>query len=105
MGRVDYYHDPDAPDANSLVVGSSAIVVDDENLILLQRRSDSGNWALPGGVMDIGETLAECAIREVREETGPVSSRTSLMAHSASVSPMSITPPGSAQLPESLRRC
>jgi ADP-ribose pyrophosphatase YjhB (NUDIX family) len=70
MGRVDYYHDPGAPDANSLVVGSSAIVVDDENRILLQRRSDSGNWALPGGAMDIGETLTESAIREVKEETG-----------------------------------
>src|SRR5215469_6863854 len=70
MGRVDYYHDPAAPRANSLVVGSSAIVVDDRNRILLQRRTDSGNWALPGGAMDIGETLAECAIREVREETG-----------------------------------
>lgn len=70
MGRVDYYHDPDAPVANSLVAGSSAIVVDGENRILLQRRSDSGNWALPGGAMDIGETLAESAIREVKEETG-----------------------------------
>ena len=70
MGRVDYYHDPDAPRANSLVVGSSAIVVDDQNRILLQRRADSGNWALPGGAMDIGERLAESAIREVKEETG-----------------------------------
>ena len=70
MGRVDYYHDPDAPRANSLVVGSSAIVVDDRNRILLQRRTDSGNWALPGGAMDIGERLAESAVREVKEETG-----------------------------------
>ena len=70
MGRVDYYHDPDAPRANSLVVGSSAVVVDHRNQILLQRRTDSGNWALPGGAMDIGETLAESAIREVKEETG-----------------------------------
>lgn len=70
MTRIDYYHDPDAPRANSLVVGSSAIVVDSQNRILLQCRGDSGNWALPGGVMDIGETLAESAIREVREETG-----------------------------------
>jgi len=70
MGRVDYYHDPDAPQANSLVVGSSAVVVDHRNQILLQRRTDSGNWALPGGAMDIGETLAESAIREVKEETG-----------------------------------
>jgi ADP-ribose pyrophosphatase YjhB (NUDIX family) len=68
--RTDYYHDPDAPQANSLVVGSSAVVVDDEGRILLQRRSDSGNWALPGGAMDIGETLAQSAIREVKEETG-----------------------------------
>jgi ADP-ribose pyrophosphatase YjhB (NUDIX family) len=70
MSRIDYYHDPAAPRANSLVVGSSAIVVDSRNRVLLQRRSDSGNWALPGGAMDIGETLAQSAIREVREETG-----------------------------------
>jgi ADP-ribose pyrophosphatase YjhB (NUDIX family) len=70
VGRVDYYHDPAAPAANSLVVGSSAVITDDEGRILLQRRSDSGNWALPGGTMDIGETLADSAIREVREETG-----------------------------------
>jgi len=70
VGRVDYYHDPAAPTANSLVVGSSAVIADSDGRILLQRRSDSGNWALPGGVMDIGETLAESAVREVREETG-----------------------------------
>jgi ADP-ribose pyrophosphatase YjhB (NUDIX family) len=69
-GRRDYYHDPDAPPANSLVPGASAIVTDDHGCILMQRRTDSGNWALPGGTMDIGETLQHCAIREVREETG-----------------------------------
>jgi ADP-ribose pyrophosphatase YjhB (NUDIX family) len=68
--RVDYYHDPEAPEANSLVVGGSAVVVDGKGRILLQRRSDSGNWALPGGAMDIGETFAESVIREVKEETG-----------------------------------
>ncbi len=70
MGRVDYYHDPNAPAANSLVPGGSAIIVDDEGKILLQRRSDNDRWALPGGTMDIGETIGEAAIREVREETG-----------------------------------
>jgi ADP-ribose pyrophosphatase YjhB (NUDIX family) len=70
MGRVDYFHDPAAPAANSLVVGSSAVIADGEGRILLHRRADSGNWALPGGAMELGETLAESAIREVREETG-----------------------------------
>lgn len=68
--RTDYYHDPEAPAANSLVVGGSAVVVADEGRILLQRRSDSGNWALPGGAMDIGETFAQSVVREVKEETG-----------------------------------
>lgn len=36
----------------------------------MQRRSDSGNWSFPGGVMDIGETLEQCVIRETKEETG-----------------------------------
>jgi ADP-ribose pyrophosphatase YjhB (NUDIX family) len=70
MGRVDYYHDPDAPAANSLVPGGSAIIVDDQGRILLQRRSDNNRWALPGGTMDIGETIGEAVMREVREETG-----------------------------------
>lgn len=69
-GRRDYYHDPHAPTANSLVPGAAAIVTDQHGRVLLQRRTDSGNWALPGGAMDIGETLQQCAIREVKEETG-----------------------------------
>jgi ADP-ribose pyrophosphatase YjhB (NUDIX family) len=68
--RRDYYDDPDAPAANSLVPGGSALVTNNERQILLQRRSDSGNWSLPGGVMDIGETLGDAVVREVREETG-----------------------------------
>jgi ADP-ribose pyrophosphatase YjhB (NUDIX family) len=69
-GRRDYYHEPVAPPANSLVPGGSALVVDQHGHVLLQRRADSGNWALPGGTMDIGETLGQCVIREVKEETG-----------------------------------
>jgi ADP-ribose pyrophosphatase YjhB (NUDIX family) len=70
MGRVDYYHDPNAPHANSLVPGASAIVVNNKGKILLHRRSDNARWALPGGVMDIGESIAQTVTREVREETG-----------------------------------
>lgn len=68
--RRDYYRDPDAPPANSLVPGGSALIVDDNGAILMQRRSDSGNWSFPGGTMEIGETLEQCVIRETKEETG-----------------------------------
>ena len=70
MGRTDYYHDPNAPKANSLVPGASAVVVNDEGEILLHRRRDNARWALPGGVMDIGESIGQAIVREVREETG-----------------------------------
>ncbi|MFG2908613.1 NUDIX hydrolase [Kitasatospora sp. NPDC048286] len=70
MPRRDYVDDPDAPKANSLVPAASVIVVDDAGRVLLQRRTDNGMWALPGGRMDIGESLAGCGIRETREETG-----------------------------------
>jgi 8-oxo-dGTP pyrophosphatase MutT (NUDIX family) len=53
----------------SLRPGASAAVRDGDRL-LLTRRSDNGQWCLPGGGVDAGERPAETAIREVREETG-----------------------------------
>ncbi len=70
MPRRDYYNDPDAPTANSLVVATNVFVRDDQGRVLLIRRSDNGMWALPGGQMEVGETVAECAERECLEETG-----------------------------------
>ncbi|MGY0231855.1 NUDIX domain-containing protein [Longispora urticae] len=70
MARVDYYDDPAAPSANSLRPAASAVVVDAAGRILLHRRVDNNLWALPGGVMEIGETIEETAQREVLEETG-----------------------------------
>jgi ADP-ribose pyrophosphatase YjhB (NUDIX family) len=70
MGRVDYYQDADAPQANSLVPAASAVVVDQAGKLILQRRADNDLWALPGGAMEIGESVAEAVVREVREETG-----------------------------------
>ncbi|MFD9124515.1 NUDIX hydrolase [Kitasatospora sp. NPDC059571] len=70
MPRRDYENDPNAPKANSLVPAASVVVVDYEGRVLLQRRTDNGMWALPGGKMDLGESLAGCGIRETREETG-----------------------------------
>src|SRR5580704_10876868 len=70
MGRTEYYYDPHAPKANSLIPASNLLVVDERSAILLQRRRDTGQWALPGGAQDIGETAAQCAVRECLEETG-----------------------------------
>jgi ADP-ribose pyrophosphatase YjhB (NUDIX family) len=68
--RVDHWDDPAAPIPTRIVPGGSALVLDDEGRVLLQRRTDSGNWAMPGGVMEIGETLPDAVVRETREETG-----------------------------------
>ncbi|MFI5799849.1 NUDIX domain-containing protein [Streptomyces sp. NPDC051677] len=70
MARTEYYDDPDAPKPNSLVVAASAVVTDDEGRILLQRRRDNDLWALPGGGMDMTDSLPGTAVREVKEETG-----------------------------------
>lgn len=56
--------------AKVIMVVSGAIVLDENNRILLQRRSDNGFWGFPGGYMEIGETVEDTARREVYEETG-----------------------------------
>lgn len=70
MARTEYYDDPNAPKPNSMVVAASAVVTDDQGRILLQRRRDNDLWALPGGGMDLGDSLPGTAVREVKEETG-----------------------------------
>ncbi len=70
MSRSDHVDDPDAPRATHVVPSVVAVVADAEGRVLLVRRADSGRWALPGGGHEIGETIAETAVREVREETG-----------------------------------
>ncbi|WP_058046256.1 NUDIX hydrolase [Streptomyces roseifaciens] len=70
MSRIDYFEDPHAPRANSVVPSASAVVVDDEGRVLVIHKTDNNLWALPGGGHDIGESITDTAIREVREETG-----------------------------------
>ncbi|WP_159942078.1 MULTISPECIES: NUDIX hydrolase [unclassified Nocardiopsis] len=70
MARTEYYDDPAAPVPNSLVVAASAAVIDEQGRLLLQRRVDNGLWAMPGGTMEMTESLPQAAVREVREETG-----------------------------------
>ncbi|TDC33023.1 NUDIX domain-containing protein [Micromonospora sp. KC213] len=70
MARTEHYHDPNAPKANSIVVAVSVFVRDEQGRVLLIQRSDNGLWSLPGGGQEIGESVAETAVRETQEETG-----------------------------------
>ncbi len=58
---------PDRP-----IVGVGAIIVDDDRVLLVRRANEPlrGQWSLPGGAVEAGETLRAAVVREVREETG-----------------------------------
>ncbi len=62
--RRDY---PDRP-----IVGVGAVIILENRVVLVKRGSPplQGHWSLPGGVVELGETLRAAAEREAREETG-----------------------------------
>jgi 8-oxo-dGTP pyrophosphatase MutT (NUDIX family) len=70
MGRIEYWNDPQAPRPNSLVPACGVLASDELGRILLQRRRDTVQWAIPMGKMELGETPRQCAVRETLEETG-----------------------------------
>jgi 8-oxo-dGTP diphosphatase len=57
---------PDSP-----LVGVGAIIIDEGRVLLVKRGHPplAGEWSIPGGVLELGETLREAAVREAREET------------------------------------
>jgi 8-oxo-dGTP diphosphatase len=58
---------PDRP-----YVGVGAVIVQDGQVLLVKRKYEplAGQWSLPGGAVEVGETLEACLVREMREETG-----------------------------------
>jgi 8-oxo-dGTP pyrophosphatase MutT (NUDIX family) len=80
MGRrIEYLNDPEAPKPNSLVPAAGVLAVDDADRLLLQRRRDTGQWAIPMGKQELGETVSQCAVRETQEETGVLVEVTGLL--------------------------
>jgi 8-oxo-dGTP pyrophosphatase MutT (NUDIX family) len=70
MARQEFFHDPDAPPATSIAPTAFAAVRDAAGRVLLVRRADTGNWELPGGRVELGESAVIAAEREVAEESG-----------------------------------
>jgi mutator protein MutT len=58
---------PDRP-----FIGIGAVIVQGDRVVLIKRKYEplAGQWSLPGGAVEIGETLEECVAREMLEETG-----------------------------------
>ena len=58
---------PDAP-----LVGVAAIIIEQDRIVLVKRGHPplSGEWSIPGGVLEVGETIGQAAVREALEETG-----------------------------------
>ena len=73
MGRAEYWNDPQAPKPNSLVPAAGVLAVDDSGRVLLQRRRDTGQWAIPMGKQEFGETLPSA--RSARPRRRPASPR------------------------------
>ncbi|MFD4627717.1 NUDIX hydrolase [Streptomyces sp. NPDC058475] len=70
MARVDYFNDPNAPKANSIVPSVTAVALNEAGEVLLIHKTDNDLWALPGGGVDVGESAPDAAVRETKEETG-----------------------------------
>jgi ADP-ribose pyrophosphatase YjhB (NUDIX family) len=68
--RVDYWRDPGAPKPTNRKASASVVARDEHGRVLLLRRTDNDLWTIPTGAVKRGETVAEAAVRECREETG-----------------------------------
>ncbi len=70
VARIDFNGQQNAPAPNALKPAVAVAVFDGANRLLLVKRRDSGYWAMPGGTMELSDSLESCATREVLEETG-----------------------------------
>ena len=53
-----------------MVPSVNVVVTNGDGEVLLIRRTDNQNWAVPGGAIDLGESMVQAAVRETKEESG-----------------------------------
>lgn len=70
---------PDVGVDRIVAVGASSMVVREDNRILMVKRRDNGHWTFPAGYSDLGENVANTAVRETLEETGFLTEPTRLV--------------------------
>lgn len=69
MGLKVYFKNPKAPSPTQpFLPGTCAVILNKEGQILLHKREDNEMWTLPGGKMQIGESISGCCVREIKEE-------------------------------------
>jgi ADP-ribose pyrophosphatase YjhB (NUDIX family) len=72
MGLIDWVGNPVTRKPDRLGASASAVLFDERGRVLLMHRADNGFWGVPGGNMEIGESVVQATAREVFEETGLV---------------------------------
>ena len=67
-----YFNNVNAPKPNKPNLIGAAVLIEYNNTFLLEQRSDCDSWDFIGGSLEIDESIDECIIREIKEETGIV---------------------------------
>ena len=68
--RTDYSQCDDAPAVNSIKPAAAVAILNPKCELLMLHRNDNKKWTMPGGTLEFGESMTECALREVKEESG-----------------------------------